>query len=84
MNKPVKVFKCGGCEAAIFENEIEKDGKIIKAKKVTFQKRYKKDGEEWKITHSFGINDLPKLKLLSEKVYEFLVMGAEEKEAVNF
>ena len=45
MARPEKRFKCGGCEAAIFENEI---GKGVKVKKVSFQKCYKNSDDEWK------------------------------------
>ena len=39
MAKPEKSFKCGGCEAAVFENEIVKGGNKLVFKKVSFQKR---------------------------------------------
>ena len=52
MAKPEKRFRCGGCEAAIFENEIAKGGTKVKIKKVAFQKRYKNTDGEWKTTYS--------------------------------
>ena len=33
MSEPEKRFKFGRCEAAIFENEIMKNGNVIKIKK---------------------------------------------------
>lgn len=75
MPKPEKVFKYGGCEAAIFENEIIKGGKTIMIKKVVFQKRYKDADGEWKTTHSLDVNELPKAMLVLFKVYEYLGTG---------
>ena len=73
MAKPEKSFKCGGCEASIFENEIIKGGKTIALKKVAFQKRYKNANGEWDSTHSLDINEIPKAILVLNQAYEYLV-----------
>ena len=78
MARPEKRFKCGGCEAAIFENEI---GKGVKVKKVSFQKRYKSSDDEWKTTYSLDVNDIPKAILALSKAYEHIVL--KEGDAVN-
>jgi len=39
MAKPERRFRCRCCEASVFENEISRDGKTLKVKKVAFQKR---------------------------------------------
>ena len=77
MSKPEKRFKCGSCEAAIFENEINRNGKTVKLKKVAIQKRYKNADEEWKSTHSLDKNDIPKMILALSKAYEYLTMSNE-------
>jgi len=59
MSRPEKQFRCGGCEAAIFENEISRNGKTIKLKKAVIQKRYKNADDEWKSTYSLDKNDIP-------------------------
>ena len=75
MPKPEKSFKCGACEAAIFENEVSRNGTKVKIKKVSFQKRYKSSEGEWKTTYSLDVNDIPKAVLALSKAYEFLVLG---------
>ena len=75
--KPEKRFRCGGCEAAIFENEILRAGNVLKIKKVAFQKRYKTADGEWKTTYSLDINEIPKAILALSKAYEFLILGNE-------
>ena len=74
MGKPEKSFKCGCCEAAVFENEIIRSGAPIKIKKVVFQKRFKTKAGEWKSTGSLDINDIPKAILALSKAYEYIVL----------
>ncbi|MBW1789998.1 MAG: hypothetical protein JRK53_25850 [Deltaproteobacteria bacterium] len=75
MAQPEMRFKCGRCEAAIFENEIERDGVATKIKKVAFQKRYRSPDGEWKTTRSLDINEIPKAILVLQKAYEYVAMG---------
>ena len=76
MAKPEKRFRCGGCEAAVFENQINAGGKSISLKKVSFQKRYRNADGEWKSTSSsLDQNDLPKAILALSKAYEYLVLA---------
>ena len=79
MARPEKSFKCGGCEAAVFENEVVKGGKTIAIKKVAFQKRYKNANGEWDSTHSLDINDIPKAVLVLNKAYEYLVARNDDE-----
>ena len=76
MAKPEKRFRCGSCEAAVFENERDVNGKKMTFKKVSFQKRYKDSDGEWKSTQSLDINDIPKALLALSKAYEYLVLGS--------
>jgi len=73
--RPEKSFRCGGCETAIFGNEISKNGRTATIKKVVFQKRYKSADGEWKTTHSLDVNEIPKAILVLFKAYEHLCSG---------
>jgi len=81
MAKPEKSFKCGGCEAAVFENEITKGGMKIPIKKVSFQKRYKSAEGEWKSTGSLDVNEIPKAILVLTKAYEYVSIGSDESDS---
>ena len=83
MAKPEKRFRCGGCEAAVFENEINRGGKTVKIKKVSFQKRYKSMDGEWKSTNSLDINEIPKAILALSKAYEYLVIWESTEEETS-
>lgn len=75
MAQPEMRFKCGRCEAAVFENEIERSGTATKIKSVSFQKRYRSPDGEWKTTGSLDINEIPKAILVLQKAYEYVAMG---------
>ena len=81
MGHPEKKFRCGGCEAAIFENEYIKDGKPLTVKKVSFQKRYKIDDGDWKSTNSLDVNDIPKAVMVLNKAFEYITLKSEELNA---
>lgn len=83
MGKPEISFKCGSCDAAVFENEITTGGKTIKVKKVSFQKRYKDSDGEWKNTYSLDVNDIPKAILALSKAYEYIVLSVKSTEGAN-
>ena len=80
MAQPEKRFKAGSCEAAIFENEINRDGNKVIVKKVSIQKRYKTQNDEWKSTHSLDQNDIPKMILALSKAYEYLTLREDKDE----
>ena len=75
MAQPEKRFRCGSCEAAIFENEITRNDQAITVKKTAIQKRYKDKDDEWKSTYSLDVNDIPKMILALSKAYEYLAMS---------
>lgn len=77
MAQPEIRFRCGRCESAVFENEIERSGGSVKVKKVSFQKRYRSPDGAWKTTQSLDVNEIPKAILLLSKAYEYLVLGNE-------
>ena len=81
MAKPVKKFRCGAVEAAVFVNEIDKSGKTFKLKKVSIQKRYRDADGNWNSTNSYDANDLPKLKLVADEAYRHLALGKENENA---
>ena len=78
MAQPEKRFKSGSCEVAIFENAITtKDGRKMRIKKASFQKRYKTADGEWKSTNSLDADDIPKAKLVLNEAYKYLTLGKD-------
>ena len=78
MGKPEMSFKCGNCEAAIFANEINRNGQAVSIKKAVFQKRYKDQDGQWKSTGSLDVNDIPKAILALSQAYACLLSGDDK------
>jgi len=71
MNKPEKKFSCGSISASIWANTKVVSGEKIKIYSVTINKAFK-EGEEWKYTNSFNIEDLPKVALVATEAYKYV------------
>ena len=71
MNKPEKKFNCGSISASIWANTKVVAGETVKFYSVTINKAYK-EGEEWKYTNSFNIEDLPKVALVATEAYKYV------------
>ena len=71
MNKPEKKFSCGSISASIWANTKVVNSETIKLYSVTINKAYK-EGEDWKYTNSFNIEDLPKVALVATEAYKYV------------
>lgn len=56
-NQPVPKFKHGSVEAAIFENDIRKDGRTFKLCKVLLQRNYLDRNDKWQSTSSLALSN---------------------------
>ena len=70
-NAPVHNEKVGGIKVSTWENK-SKEG--VPFYTVSIQRSYK-DGNDWKNTDSYRINDLPKVILALQKTYEKAVVS---------
>lgn len=76
---PIKSFKSGALQVAIWENETLSDtGQVQSFRTVTFDKRYKDKNGEWKSSNNLRANDLPKAALILNKAYEYLILTGED------
>jgi len=80
-NKPVKTYTCkGGVQATIWMEVKEKDGRKFDAYSVNITRRYlKEDGNvenpaDWKSTSSMRTDDLPKIAIVADQAYKYIVM----------
>jgi hypothetical protein len=71
MRKPEKKFSCGPISASIWSNTKVVTGDTVKFYSVTINKAYK-EGEVWKHTNSFDIEDLPKVALVATEAYKYV------------
>ena len=78
--KPIKEFKAGTIKAAIWKEEQEDQGRIVVKHSVKIQKRFfDKTSGEWRDTDYFFANDLPRLRLLAEKAFEYIALRESEE-----
>ena len=73
-NKPEQVFKVGAVRASIFRNDVAYNGKMITLPKVVLEARYRDKNGEWKGTHSFSLNEVPKAILALQKSFDYLTV----------
>ena len=79
--KPVKKYKVGGVQAAIWENQAANpQGQQETFHSVTLERRYKDRDGNWKTSESFRAGDLPKAILLLSKAYEFVALKEVDQE----
>ena len=71
MRKPERKFSCGPISSSIWANTKVVAGETVKFYSVTINKAYK-EGEEWKYTSSFNIEDLPKVALVATEAYKYV------------
>jgi hypothetical protein len=77
MQKPQKKFNCGSISASIWANTKIVNGETIKFFSVTINKAYK-EGQDWKYTDSFNIEDLPKVVLVANEAYKYLKLKSAD------
>lgn len=77
MNNPSKVFKCGPIRASLWANSRVVEGHMVQILSVTLDRVYK-NGEEWKYSRSFSIEDLPKIVFAVEEIYKSLRLETKE------
>jgi len=74
-NPPEKKFSTGAISATVWKNKgVRKTGEETEYRTISLDRRYKDKDGNWKSTTSLRINDLPKMKLVIEKAYEYLTL----------
>jgi hypothetical protein len=78
--KPEKSFRIGAVRASIWKNiRQNKDGKTFETRTVTLDRSYKDKEGNYKSTHRFTANEVPKAILLLQRSYEYLIVAPEEE-----
>ena len=71
---PVAKFKAGQVASAVWENQMNINGKSVTVLKATVQRRYKDNSTgEWKSSGSFGRNEIPLAIFCLQKALEAIV-----------
>ena len=76
VNKPIKKYSAGTVKASIWENKKMVNGAEVSFFNVGLERSYK-DGDEWKTTNSYQLNDIASAILVLQKSFEFLRLKEE-------
>lgn len=80
--QPVREFRAGTIVAAVWEDKTTVNGRSVTQHSIRIQKRYRDErAGQWKTTTYFRPDDLPKLVLVATKVYEDVMLKANEIES---
>jgi hypothetical protein len=80
--RPVKEFRAGPVKVAIWQNEAEQDGRPVIRHSIRIGKRYfDRQQNAWQDSDYFFVNDLPRLRLLVEKAFEFIALKESDPDS---
>lgn len=79
-NKPEKKFRAGAVSITVWKNSTTKDGKPVEYRTISLGRSYKKNGQWQNTTASVRVNDLPKLSIMIEEAYKYLIMNTTQEE----
>ena len=80
--KPTKEFRAGTIKAAVWKEQREEGGRSTIRYSVKIEKRYFDEAsKEWRNTDYFFANDLPRLRLVAERAFEFIVLRASDEDS---
>jgi hypothetical protein len=79
---PVKEYRSGPVSGAIWRNETDKDGRTVVQHSVRVRKRYwDRATGEWRDSDYLFPDDIPRLRLVLAKCYEFIVLQDSEDDS---
>ena len=77
--RPVETIRIrGGIEVAIWENQVERDGRVTTRHSVTHKKRYyDQQSGEFRDSSTLFPEDLPRLGLGLRKAFEYIMLKGD-------
>ncbi len=83
-NQPEKKFSTGAISATVWKNvRAGKDGKVFETHTVNIQRRYTDKTGQWQSTNTLRVNDLPKVALVIEEAFKYLVLNGHTDEPIK-
>ncbi len=65
---PEKKIRAGAISATIWQNNVEREGKVSSFNSISLERVYKDKEGNWQSTNTFRTNDLPKLASCSKSI----------------
>ena len=73
MARPIKKYRAGQISCALWENDVNANGRTVTMLKCTVERRYKNGDGEWKSSQSFGRNDIPLVKWCLDQAFTAMI-----------
>ena len=74
-NRPDKEFKSANIKAAIWQNQVEQDGKTIVQHSIKLQKSYQDKAGDWKhMEINIFPSEIPSLQLVLNEAFGFCML----------
>ena len=79
--KPIQKFQAGVISSAVWENKGKKDNKEFFFNTIGLQRSYTDKDNKWQNENlSLRVSDIPKVILVLNKAYEYIIMKGKEEE----
>ena len=78
---PIAKFQAGQVSAALWENQVQVNGRTVTLLKATVQRRYKDRDGKWQSSGSFGRNEIPMAIYCLQKAFEKII--EKQKDSSN-
>ena len=82
-NQPIKKYRISNWEGVVWDNKKTMNGVEMQYKTATVSRSYKKKDEDiWRseVINNIRLNDIPKLRIILDKLQDFLYFEARELE----
>lgn len=80
---PVAKFKVGQVSAALWENQIQVQGRPVTILKASIQRRFKDKQGQWQSSTSFNRNEIPMAIYCLQKAFERIVELQNAEDSTN-
>ena len=78
-NHPEKKFRAGAVSATVWLNKGQKTtGEESEYRTISIERSYTDKEGKWQTTNSLRVNDLPKMTVVAQKAYEYLVFNEQD------
>jgi len=83
-NRPEKKFRAGAVSATVWLNKGQKTtGEESEYRTISIERSYTDKEGKWQTTNSLRVNDLPKMAVVTQKAYEYLVFNEQDLKGGN-
>lgn len=75
--KPVAKYRAGAVSSAVWENDINTNGKTVTVLKATVERRFKDATDTWKSSNSFSRNEIPLAIYCLQQAFEYIIENGQ-------